>query len=60
VYVREVPTRKPVPRFHIRYVMWSCGVHPALYPAKCMCSGVDTTVLPDAVLIETPARRTDR
>ena len=34
VYVREVPTRKPAPRFHIAYVMWSCGVRPVLKPAK--------------------------
>src|SRR5690348_6363467 len=54
VYVRETPTRKPTPCFHIRYVMWSCGVLPALNPAKCTCSRVERTLDPDEVVIAMP------
>src|SRR5918995_1043066 len=60
VYVREAPTRKPTPRFHIRYVTCICGVSPSLYPAKWTCSGVDASLRPPAVVISTPSERSER
>ena len=60
VEARVTPTRQPRPASRIREVMWSCGVNPSRYPAKCVCSGVLTISRPPRVTIRIPSARSER